>query len=81
MAAKKKAAAAKKTTAKGCNCADLIDDMLKPRNGVLVGTLRLNPAGPRRVYVAIEKLDTAERQKPPMLQANHCPFCGKKYPK
>lgn len=77
MAAKKKAAA-KKT--EGCNCADEIDALLKPKNGVLVGSMRLNP-GPRRVYLAVEKLDTAVRTKPPSyIPANYCPFCGKKAP-
>lgn len=75
MASKKKAAA----PVVGCDCAEKIDEMLKPRGGALVGTLRLNTA-PRRVYVAVEKRDTASRVKPPMLAVSYCPFCGVKAP-
>ena len=84
MAAKKKVAKkpVRKPVAKkdvGCKCADGADAALKPLNGVLVGTLRLNKA-PRRVYIAVEKLDVTSRVKPPYVAATYCPFCGKKVP-
>lgn len=79
MATKKESREDKKATASGCDCAEEIDKLLKPRNGVLTGTLRLNKA-PRRVYIAVEKLDTTSRMKPPFLAATYCPFCGKKAP-
>lgn len=72
MATKKKAV--------GHTCIDEINKLLSGRNGKLVGALSLSGAPPR-VYLAVEKLDLLKREKPPILAANFCPFCGKQEPK
>ncbi len=62
-----------------CKCAEEVDKLLASKNGQLVGSLRLNGA-PRRIFVAVEKLDGDSREKPPLLAASFCPFCGKASP-
>lgn len=65
---------------KPCNCIDEVNKALKPFNGVLVGGMQLIPA-PRRVWIAVEKLDSNVRQKPPArIVAKYCPFCGTAMP-
>lgn len=61
-----------------CKCYDQINKLLKTRNGQLVGTIRFDNS-PQRAIVAIEKADIARREKPPLLSANFCPFCGVEY--
>ena len=65
--------------ARTCDCAEKMDEALKPYNGMLVGSLRLNNA-PRRVYIMVEKRDDMSRTKPPRVAASYCPFCGVKQP-
>lgn len=61
-----------------CKCYGQINKLLGTRNGQLVGTIRLDKSPPRAL-VAIEKADILVREKPPLLTANFCPFCGAEY--
>lgn len=65
---------------RGCPCIASVNKLLAERNGQLVGAIRLKGSGPPRAIIAVEKLDTLKREKPGLLQATFCPFCGKAYP-
>lgn len=81
MATKKKSATKSHVpVTKPCNCIDEVNEALKPLNGVLVGGMQLVPA-PQRAWIAVEKLDSNVRQKPPArIVAKYCPFCGNAMP-
>lgn len=59
-----------------CDCIKTANAFLADRNTRI--TLPL--FGPQRPFVQTEKLDDKKRGKPSFMFANHCPFCGEKYP-
>lgn len=87
MSAKKKATKAK--TAKHCQCAAKVNELLAPQNGQLVCSYRMfQTGGPgrkrndiyARVVIECQKFDSKVRTKPRTLVATFCPFCGVEYP-
>lgn len=58
-----------------CECIHEANTMLASRNGELVITLY--PVV--RPVIETMKLNSKKREKPPMMVASYCPFCGEKY--
>ena len=66
-----------------CNCFERVNAALVSRNGKLLEVLHFGKTKkprPRVACVAVEKLESIVRQKPGILLAEFCPFCGTKYP-
>lgn len=65
-----------------CNCADEINEDLKPRNARLAFGFSLN-RGTGALNVAPALIETEKiaprGKKPPTVMATFCPFCGVKY--
>ncbi len=65
---------------KACDCAKVMDDMLKAGYGAqLVRTFNLKGDVPN-LLVRVEPMAGKKRVRLPTVLANCCPFCGKKYP-
>jgi hypothetical protein len=63
---------------RGCDCIARVNAKLAAFNGVLETNLLANPP---RVVISLCKRETHNRQKPPIMEASFCPFCGNAYPK
>ncbi len=64
-------------TEPSCDCIAETDRLLAAE-GYNAAVLT-NLFGPPRAVVELYKPDSARRGKPPILQANFCPFCGARY--
>jgi hypothetical protein len=60
-----------------CDCITKINKEFAEYNGLLETNWLSNPP---RAMVAVCKLES-RKQKPPLMEAAYCPFCGSKYPK
>lgn len=64
-----------------CNCITKVNKLLieNGSNTKLGITFPLDGRKPKRVLIAVEKLDIAKRSKRVAVMADYCPFCGEKY--
>lgn len=61
-----------------CDCVATMNAVLAEHNAALVVPL----VGPARCMVDRYQIQTGRgTKKPPYVFANHCPFCGEKYPR
>lgn len=68
-----------------CDCIEMVNKKLEPRNTVLLTPLMVVlPTGEndlrKRMMLATEKIDTKKRGLPIALFAAYCPVCGERYP-
>lgn len=66
-----------------CNCHGRINAKLKEKNARLVTGFHLAADSIMKSLppiIALEKIDTSKRGKPPILIATYCPFCGERFP-
>lgn len=61
-----------------CTCISKVNARLVEHNGLLVTNWLTDP---RRAMISVCKKAERQRQKPPLMEAAYCPFCGGKYPK
>lgn len=59
-----------------CKCIERVDEKLAEYNGLLLTNWLANPP---RAMISICKKNERARQKPPLMEAAYCPFCGTKY--
>ena len=59
-----------------CACISKVNEKLAEYNGVLVTNWLAEPS---RAMISVCKKVERTRQKPPLMEAAYCPFCGKKY--
>ena len=59
-----------------CTCISKVNNKLADYNGLLVTNFLTDP--PRAMISVCKKVER-QRNKPPLMEASHCPFCGKKY--
>lgn len=66
-----------------CACADTMAPLLAEHNLGLDIPLQYDPMTGKclvtQTLVAVYKLDRSKRQKPPLVFASYCPFCGTRY--
>lgn len=58
-----------------CRCIDLMSDALEPHKLNIVWPL----TGNSTAMCAVAVIAAKPRQKPPLVVASYCPFCGVKY--
>lgn len=58
-------------------CISEINERLKEHNAILSGAIDFSGKGRELVVLAVEKLDSKVRKKPPVMFASYCPFCGR----
>ncbi len=72
-----RAASRKPTKKKRCECIDIMNKGLAPRNAEL--DTAFNVRGDFYPRLATRKINTRLRDKGPMVLPTFCPFCGVKY--
>lgn len=61
-----------------CDCIANVNKLLADHNGRLVCTYNLSN-GRDYPKLEMEKADSKNRKKPPLMIPTYCPFCGKRY--